>query len=195
MAYRLSAELCISAYCGRFRRAALCSCADRRYSGIAANCARTDTATIAGRLASYSTPSSQLPINQNTPNEHSKIPYPVARLLLGTISVTAAFKIDSCAPIPTPHSAMPSSSKGTEGKAKMNTEKGALSTWTAPAPPLRVCHKEIRKSGPPLHPTSMAPAYSKGSVPVVIRPAVCSNWGENAVNVQEMCNITDRNNQ
>ena len=33
-----------------------------------------DTATMAGMLTSYSTPSSQLPRNQNTPNAHSNTP-------------------------------------------------------------------------------------------------------------------------
>ena len=51
-----------------------CSLAERRYSGMAASCAATDTATMAGMLTSYSTPSSQLPRNQNTPNAHSNTP-------------------------------------------------------------------------------------------------------------------------
>ena len=54
--------------------AALLHFAERIYSGIAASCAATETAIMAGMLISYSTPKSQLPRNQNTPKEHSKIP-------------------------------------------------------------------------------------------------------------------------
>ncbi len=48
--------------------------AELMYSGIAASCAATDTAIIAGMLTSYSTPISQLPRNQNAPKEHSNTP-------------------------------------------------------------------------------------------------------------------------
>ena len=54
--------------------AALLHFAERIYNGIAASCAATETAIMAGMLISYSTPKSQLPRNQNTPKEHSKIP-------------------------------------------------------------------------------------------------------------------------
>lgn len=57
---------------------------------------------------SYSTPRSQLPKNQKTPKDISKIPYPVALLDLGTTEVTAAFRMDSYAPIPTPQRIIPS---------------------------------------------------------------------------------------
>ena len=44
------------------------------YRGMAASWAVTDTAIMAGMLTSYSTPSSQLPKNQNTPKAHSNTP-------------------------------------------------------------------------------------------------------------------------
>ena len=44
------------------------------YRGMAASWAATDTAIMAGMLTSYSTPSSQLPKNQNTPKAHSNTP-------------------------------------------------------------------------------------------------------------------------
>ena len=44
------------------------------YRGMAASCAATDTTIMAGMLRSYSTPSSQLPKNQNTPKAHSNTP-------------------------------------------------------------------------------------------------------------------------
>ena len=68
-------------------------------------------------------PKTVLPINQKIPNEHSKIPYPVARQYFGTKSVTTAFKIDSCAPMPIPHIAIPIIKSGKELKAKMKIAK------------------------------------------------------------------------
>ena len=53
-----------------------CARADHQKKGTAASWATTETPIIQARLASYRTPSSQLPRNQAIPQAVSKIPYP-----------------------------------------------------------------------------------------------------------------------
>ena len=145
------------------------------YSGIAASCAATETIIMAGMLISYSTPKSQLPKNQNTPKAHSKMPYPVARLVLGTMLVTAAFKIDSWAPIPTPHSAIPRSSMGTLWVPKTKTAKGAESSVDQTSARIPFLSKSTPKKRAETASTSMAPAYRSGKVPLLTRAEVSAS--------------------
>ena len=60
--------------CAAYGLAVSCRREEAMYRGMAASWAATDTAIMAGMLTSYSTPSSQLPKNQNTPKAHSNTP-------------------------------------------------------------------------------------------------------------------------
>ena len=60
--------------CAAHGLAVSCRREEAMYRGMAASWAATDTAIMAGMLTSYSTPSSQLPKNQNTPKAHSNTP-------------------------------------------------------------------------------------------------------------------------
>lgn len=50
------------------------------------------------------------------------MPYPVARQPLGTMEVTAAFNMDSWAPIPIPHRATPNSRANVEWMENIKIE-------------------------------------------------------------------------
>ena len=55
------------------------------------------------------------------------MPKPEERFCFGTMRVTAAFKMDSCAPMPMPHRATPRKSAQRVVIEKMGMEKGAAS--------------------------------------------------------------------
>ena len=93
-------------------------------NGTAAACISADIAAIHKIEASYKIPKRKLPINQDTPNPVSKIPYPTALSCLGTIAATAAFSVDSCAPIPIPQRRTPAYSQQEDGAIKIKNTKG-----------------------------------------------------------------------
>ena len=75
---------------------------------------------------SYSAPINQLPRNHATPKAVSNIPKPVLLPDFGTIPLTAAFIILSCAPIPVPHSNTPMIKAHVEFIPKTNIANKAL---------------------------------------------------------------------
>ncbi len=114
----------------------------------------------------------------------------MARLALGTICVTAAFKIDSCAPMPTPQSAMPTSSAPTLWHANTNTANGAESTvdHTSACTPFLSYSKPNTSAATAS--TSIAPAYSSGSDPLLTSADVCARPEARCVYVRETCMST-----
>ena len=106
---------------------------------------------------------------------------------MGTILVTAALRMDSCAPIPTPQSAMPTSSMGTELNANTNTANGAeiaVDHTRALTPFLSYI---MPKMSAATASTSIAPAYSRGSVPVLTRDEVSDRPEAREEYVRETC--------
>ena len=84
-----------------------------------------DKTIIIGIEREYKIPKSQDPKNQKIPNEHSNIPYPLALFFFGTMDVTAAFNIDSCAPIPIPQRISPKRVAHSLVNPKIKSENGA----------------------------------------------------------------------
>jgi hypothetical protein len=92
---------------------------------MAASCATREKAISAGSETSYSGPISALPRNQNTPYPVLNTPYAVPRRSAETIPATAVRMIDSCAPMPTPQSAMTSNTSPTPQEPQQRAQHGS----------------------------------------------------------------------
>ena len=101
--------------------------------------------------------------------------------------VTAALRMDSCAPIPTPQSAMPSSSMGTELNENTNTANGAEMSVDHTRAFTPFLSYIMPKMSAATASTSIAPAYSSGSVPELTREEVSDSPEVRAEYVRETC--------
>ena len=106
---------------------------------------------------------------------------------MGTMELTAAFRMDSWAPMPTPHRAMPTSREATECPANTKMAKGADSIVLHTRARTPFLSYSSPKNRAATASTSMAPAYSSGSVPLEIRLPVSCRPAATPVKVRETC--------
>ena len=82
------------------------------------------------------------------------MPYPVPRLFMGTISAIAALMMDSCVPMPIPHSAIPIRAKEKPPKktsgAKSNEKRETIISIETPLRSNRYPNKSAAMASTPI---------------------------------------------